>query len=78
MKRSEVYKLIDGERDYQDAKWGAVEENPHTAQRWVRIALEEIYEANQARTDSEKMDELRQVAAVCIAALEQHGCQPRN
>lgn len=43
MKRSEVYKLIDGERDYQDAKWGTIEQNPHRVQHWVSIALEELY-----------------------------------
>lgn len=78
MERSEVYKMIDGEREYQDMQWGTVEQNPHNIRLWLKIALEELYEANGAHTDEEKLDELRQVAAVCIAALEQHGCPPRE
>ncbi len=34
MKREFVYKLIDGERDYQDSKWGSVEENPKLVGAW--------------------------------------------
>ena len=88
MQRNKVYELIDSERAYQDAKWGDIEQNPHTVLEWIKIAQEEMNEAFHEESKSRKksshatiedaLAELRQVAAVCIAALEQHGCPPRR
>lgn len=86
MERSKVYEMIDSERDYQDARWGAVEQNPREVLEWLRIAQDRLNAAWHAATKAQKksstissdlaLDELRQCAAVCIAALEQHGRPP--
>lgn len=78
MERSKVYQLIDGERAYQDAKWGTLEQNPHTIDEWLDLITEEVDEVERCLTLNTALDELRQVAALAIAALEQYGCPPRE
>lgn len=72
--RQEVYKAIDGERDYQDRKWGTLEQHPHHVAEWVGIVGYYCAKAMGAHlSNDEKLHELRKVAAVAVAALEQHG-----
>jgi hypothetical protein len=83
MRRSEVYKLIDGERDYQDAKWGILDERPLSVGDWLLILELELNEAKQAWCKNTKgkhsvYNELRQIATVAVAALEQYGCASRG
>jgi hypothetical protein len=64
------------ERAYQDAKWGTPAEHPHSVLEWIEIARNELDEARLAwmkETDERALAELVQVAAVCVACLEQHG-----
>jgi NTP pyrophosphatase (non-canonical NTP hydrolase) len=72
MNRTDVFELINKERDKQDAKWGAL---PRCLSDvvWLTILMEEVGECAQAVL---KMDwsnlrvEVVQVAAVAIAWLE--------
>ncbi len=79
MTRAEVYTLIDSERAHQIRKWGHVEQS---VAAYVLVVQSELAEAVQAwaKTGDEQLvlDELRQVAAVCVAALEKYGGRPRE
>lgn len=79
MQRSEIYRMIDGEREYQDGKWGTITENPHTINEWLFIINHYWAKATEAwRDDNKKLEDLRKIAALAIAALEQYGCEPRE
>ncbi len=77
--REEVYRLIDGEREFQIAKWGHVKQG---VAHYVLVLICELQEAIEAwaKTGDETavLDEIRQVAAVAVACLERHGCPPRE
>lgn len=74
---NEVFEAIRRERDFQDHKWGTIQERPHTVGEWLLIAERELQEAKEAwckgHGDYGALEELIQVAAVVTACLEQHG-----
>lgn len=76
--QSNVIEAILEERHWQDAKHGVIEEHGHTVGEWILIAERELAEAKEALLKggtgrNAPMHELVQVAATCVAALEQHG-----
>ncbi len=77
--REEVYIALDDERDYGDHKHGPITgTGGHSLGEWVILAEAELAEAKLALIKGGKgrnslRSELLQVAAVCVAALEQHG-----
>lgn len=79
MSREEVYKAIDTERSYQNAKWGGdFHDEQHTLAEWllfIEMQLNEaklnIYNSNDARGN------LRKIAALSVAAGEYIG-MPRR
>lgn len=90
--RAEVYKLIDGERDYQDEKWGATLSNnrsPGPDGKPGDRSIDEMVLYIQGYADDatrlashyanpqETMAAIRKVAALCVKAMEQHGAPPR-
>lgn len=82
LNRKIVFAEIDEERDHQDRKWGTIQQKPHTVGEWLLILqgeLDEAIKAWQKNTPEphSALDEIRQVASVAVAALEQHGCPPR-
>ena len=71
---------IQRERAYQDAKWGTVEQNPHSLIRWLILIREEYCEAAARVVEDrpeEALAEIVQMAALCAACLEQHGIVER-
>lgn len=87
MKRIEIYKRIDDERDYQDAKWGhrrtlddtPDEENPIA--EWINYIEYHVSKAKNCvyHLDTEGATvELRKVAALAVRAMEIHGCPERE
>lgn len=70
-----VLKEVSEERDRQDRKWG---EQKHAPDRWCLILGEEVGEVNKAVLEyrfsgtglKDYRDELIQVAAICVAAIE--------
>jgi hypothetical protein len=82
--REQVYAAIDSERNYQEAKWGG---HFHEAESWVLFI--EHY-AHQARTKASTTDfsdfdnlnaylsDLRKIATLAVAAMEQHGAPQRE
>jgi NTP pyrophosphatase (non-canonical NTP hydrolase) len=77
--RNEVYALIDGERDHQKAKWG---DKPLSVPGYLLVLRAELDEAIEAwvktEDDQAAMDEIRQVAAVAVAAMEWHEAPARE
>lgn len=72
----EVFEAAKKEREYQDAKWGTLEEHPHTLLEWGNIVLDELTEVGVAALVGDydqARREVLQVLAVCIACLQQHG-----
>lgn len=87
MDRNEVYKLIDGERDYQDRKWNettTISKGLHTPDEWVLYMLDYLTEAQHilsresATTGRPKaMEVIRKVTAMGVSAMEQNETKPR-
>lgn len=81
MYRENVFAAIDRERTWQEHKWGTNSEHPHSVAEWLLIIESELNEAKQAwvkgSDDVVALSELIQVAAVAVAALEQHGAPER-
>ena len=83
MKRSEVYKLIDGEREYQDSARplvGAKPDSEHSVADWVLFlehllseAKYEIYNID----DAAALQYVRKLTAVGVACMENHETKPR-
>lgn len=75
---NEVIDAIAIERTFQDAKWGSIESNPHDKGTWFILTEAELSEVKEALIKggtgrNSFAQELVQVAALCVATLEQHG-----
>ena len=76
-----VVNYVAAERVFQDGKWGRIEDNPHELGVWILLIEAELAEAKEALIKGGEgrngvRAELIQVAALCFAALEQHGIEP--
>ena len=78
--QSEVFSAIAAERDYQDAKWGDLDEKNQSLAGFLLILRKELEEAemgwmkNKGGRDS-ALGEIVQIAAVAVAALQQYGLE---
>lgn len=79
--RQEVFDAINRERDYQDRKWGTIEENPHEVTGWLLVMQGGMDEAirgwQKGYGDFDALRKVLQVVAVGCACLEQHGIVER-
>lgn len=77
----DVFAAVSEERKYGDTKHGPVTgRGAHTLGEWILLLESELAEAKQALIKGGSgrntvRSELLQVAAVAVAALEQHGLQ---
>jgi ABC-type iron transport system FetAB ATPase subunit len=85
MTREEVYKLIDGERDYQDnvvdpdPKRRSLEE--HSVGDYMIMLHHYLRQADSAwcwvaGTD-DALNSIRKIAGICVKCMEQHGAPAR-
>lgn len=81
LSRQSVYMLIDGERNYQDAKWPL---HLHSYEEWLVYIEDYVHEAKHllARNDSDDVQEkvgagMRKIAAMAVCAMEQRGAPAR-
>lgn len=87
MERTEVYKLIDGERDYQDWRWTeeikkdrVPDEDKRPAEwlNYIKYHLEQGEISNYMLSKEQTMSEIRKIAALAVRAIEIHGCPERE
>ena len=74
----DVVEAIRRERARQDAKWGTIDEHPHSPDEWLAIVSAELGEAYHEWMApdfafDEFLREVVHVAATACACLEQHG-----
>jgi hypothetical protein len=77
--RAEVYAAIDGEREYQRNRWGAVGAY-HEPAAWITFMQEYLDRARVAVTEGnheDAMHAIRKVAALGVAAMENQGVYSR-
>jgi len=88
MTREEVYKLIDGERNYQDVRWHDDDSghgtHVHSWEEWFMYIEDYIGEAKHIISResapacyARASDIMRKVAAMAVCAMEQNGAKPR-
>lgn len=77
MDRTRVYKVIDSEREYQEQKWGTQEKDLLS---YITILEDYINKAREAwyKGDTQAMDVIRKLGALCVACAEEHGIRPRK
>jgi seryl-tRNA synthetase len=82
MTREEVYSVIDEERAYQDKTWGTVEERQKQVGSWLTLLRFLITEADKqwstTKGDTAALHQVRKIAGVSIACMEQHGAPKRE
>jgi hypothetical protein len=89
MKREDVYKLIDGEREYQNIRWindhSISGTHIHTPEEWIVYMEDYLDEAKHILSRIEgpgcykdAMGIIRKVTAMGVAAMEQNDTPPRE
>lgn len=81
LSKMEVIELVLAERRFQDDTGRGVYQQPHDVLEWCAIAndyLDEAFELASCGDPEEAMGFLRRVAAICFAAMEQHGAPARQ
>ena len=76
----EVLGFIRNEREYQDKKWGTIEQHPQSIPGYLLILRKELEEAENGwmkntRGRDSALTEILQVAAVAVACLQHHGIE---
>lgn len=84
MVRNDVFKLIDGEREYQDSVWGNSNKRERTPTEWFVYIEDYINEGKHilsrepdAIANDKAMEILRKVAAMAVCAMEETETKPR-
>jgi hypothetical protein len=86
MERTEVYKRLDTERDYQDLRWSPRREKNGTPDEqkppaeWINYIEYHISKAKESvymLNDQDALAEVRKVAALAVRCIEIHGCPER-
>lgn len=84
MDRTEVYKIVDTERDYQEKlrKAGRFEDVIHTVGEEVLMISEYADKARKAWVDNfgneYGLELVRKIAGMCVRCMENHGASPRE
>ncbi|MFA5152768.1 MAG: hypothetical protein WC554_09430 [Clostridia bacterium] len=91
MKRKDVYKLIDSERNYQESRWDS-----HTEKRsgksdildqdkslaewlnYIEFHLNEAKHGVYALEPKKTKESIRKIAALAVACMEHNDCPPRK
>ena len=77
--RNEAFSALDGEREYQEAKWG--DNSRATIGEFLLYMQSYLREAEKNLTggsDQGALEHLRKVTALGVAAMEQHGAPRRD
>jgi hypothetical protein len=78
--REEVYRAIDGERDYQESRWERPKHN-HSATEYLVYINHYVQKAFAAVStedgEGSALPNLRKIAALAVAAMEERGVVAR-
>ena len=77
MMRESVFDIIWNERDAQ-VEVLATRKSPLGISDWLNFIDEHLLRARRAESLTETMDEIRNLAACAVAAMEGYGARPRN
>jgi len=85
MTRSEVYHLINGEREFQDQYWGDIDDAGWSPTDWcvfIRMYLEKAEKGMVGATSVDEarriqMENIRKIAALAVAAMENNDTPER-
>ena len=70
------------ERAYQDRKWGAIQTRPKQVGSWLTLMRTCLHKAEiawaESPNDHKAILEIRKVAGVALACLEEHGVPARD
>lgn len=79
--QKDVFAAIADEREYQDHKWGTIEQHPHSVAEWVLVLEKKVNDAKREWVSGSGnvgvLFEVLKVAGVAVACLEQHGIVQR-
>ena len=73
--RKAVFNIINSERNSQDQQ---LPPNPFELIDWLNFIADHLLRARTAGTKVEATDELRNLSACAVAAMEQYGARPRT
>lgn len=77
--RSEVYRVINGERSYQNAKWPGGDS--HSVGEHLIMLRTYLREAEENWTrhsgDAKALESIRKIAGIAVRCMENHGAIPR-
>ena len=80
--RDEVIAVINGERDYQQAKWGDAPHSPLEFLVYMRDYIEEAMHLCSRNSDAligdQVLGSIRKVTTLGVACMEQHGAPARR
>lgn len=81
VQQQDALQKVRDERQYQDKKWGTVQQRPREVGTYLTLMRKLLTDAEKAFAensgDAPALDELRKVVAVGVACFEQHGVPPR-
>lgn len=80
MKREEVYRAIDSERDYQNEKWSEFSDENNNWADWLLYIEHHLNKAKESVYDSHNtsfLHEIRKIAALAVACGEQNNMPSR-
>ena len=78
---SEVCDVVEGERAYQELRWGPFESHgKHEVASFVTFLSYHLEQATMCAATGERdvLDQVRKIAGLAIACLEQHGAPARE
>jgi hypothetical protein len=77
--REAVYRVIDGERDYQDHKWGNLDDSNSVGDFLTYMANLQRESDSKSEVDlpEASLDIIRKLTAVAVACMERHGAVRR-
>lgn len=85
--REAIYDVIDGERDYQNARWpdqnNAAQPNPLTIGESILLIEEYAARARalwsgETKPEHGALDIMRKLAGIAVHCMEEHGAIPRE
>lgn len=82
MQQENVFKVITGERNHQDKKWGTIESRPREVGTYLTLMRKLLTDAERAYAESSgdeaALHEIRKVISTGVACAEQHGLPERK